>query len=188
MQITRREMIGGVTLAGVATCTLTLEGCNVLGELETWVPVAISAFDGVISILSPFIGPAGAALQAIVNTASALWQAVVVAISNYEHSTLPVDTALAKVIAALTALQQGLDQILSALPVSLPAGVLAAIKAGLSLLISTLAYFQNKLQPTSTKVALKAAVNLPSPAPKVSDFVKQFNQAMSSNGQQFQLR
>ena len=43
--------------------TVTLEGCGVLSDLETWVPVALSAFDGVVSIIAPYVGPAGAALD-----------------------------------------------------------------------------------------------------------------------------
>ena len=166
--------VGGAVLTGTA---LELEGCNVLDELETWIPVGLSAFDTLISYLNPV---AGSALAIIITTVDGLWEAIVAAIANYQHTTDPTQTLLDKIIAAMDALQGGLNTILSALPPGIPVAILDAIKFGFSLLLSTLKSIQNAL-PTaasaiSTKLTLKSVTtNNVASATSAKDFIKQFN-------------
>jgi hypothetical protein len=180
----RRRFVGhlgtGAAALALAGTTVTLEGCSALDELNTWVPVGLAAFDGVASIVD---GP----LTLIATTVDALWAAVSNAIGLYQHSTDPQNTKLDKVIAALDALNGGLAQALAALPISIPAGVLAASKAGLSLLIATLISIRNRLQPTAPPVAMTAARGV-APAKNTKDFVKQFNAIMAANGQTFRVK
>jgi hypothetical protein len=181
---TRREFAGhlvagaaGLALAGTS---LTLEGCNALDELESWVPIGLAAFDGLASIID---GP----FTAIATTVDALWAAVENAISLYQHSTDPVNTKLDKLIAVLDALAGGLSQALAALPVSIPAGVLAAARAGLALLIATLKSIRNKLEPSPAPTAYAAAAGA-TPASSASDFKSKWNAIMKANGVNAQVR
>jgi hypothetical protein len=158
----------------LAGSSVTLVGCNALDELTNWVPVGLAAFDGIVAIVD---GP----LTAIGTVVDSLWAAVSNAINLYEHSTDPKDTTLDKVIATLDALAGGLSQALAALPVSIPAGVLAAAKAGLALLIATLKSIRNKLQPSPAPATYTTAIVV-TPAKNAKDFVKLFNNIMQTNG------
>ncbi len=186
MQFTRRgfvgHLVGGAgTLVLAGGTMLTMTGCSALSELETWVPVGLAAFDGIASIVD---GP----IAAIATTVDGLWAAVSNAINLYQHSTDPQNTRLDKIIAALDALNGGLAQVLAALPISLPAGILAASKAGLALLIATLISIRNKLQPTQTTVLLMMAAGGTLPAKSTRDFRNRFNAIMAQNGQTFRVR
>lgn len=182
-----RRQFGGHLVAGglglaLAGSTLMLEGCSALDELTTWVPVGLAAFDGIVSIVDSVFTAVGA-------TVDALWAAAQNAISLYQHSTDPQVTRLDKLIAALDALAGGLSQALAALPVSIPAGVLAAAKAGLGLLIATLKSIRNKLQPpTPAPAAVYVAAIGVEPAKSTRDFRNKFNAIMASNGQSFRVK
>ena len=180
----RREF-GVVTMGGVAVAALGMEGCTpagVWGELETWVPVGLAAFDGVAAIVDTIFA-------AVATTVDALWAAVENAVNLYMHTTDPTTTQLDKVIAALDALSGGLSQALAALPVSIPAAVLTAAKLGLSLLIATLKSIQAKLEPASaTRKAAVAPVNGQVAATSTKDFVNKFNAIMIANGQTLRVK
>jgi hypothetical protein len=176
------HLVGGVAGLALAGTSLTLEGCSALNELETWVPVGLTAFDGIASIVD---GP----FTAIATTVDNLWAAVQNAINLYQHSTDPQNTRLDKIIATLDALSGGLTQALAALPVSIPAAVLSAAKLGLSLLIATLVSIRNKLQPVTPPppAAMKAAIGV-APAKSTKDFVNKFNAIMAANGQTLRVK
>jgi hypothetical protein len=168
----------GVALGGT---TLTMSGCSALSELETWVPVGLTAFDGIAAIVD-------SVFTAVATTVDNLWAAVQNAINLYQHSTDPQNTRLDKIIATLDALSGGLAQALAALPVSIPAAVLSAAKLGLSLLIATLVSIRNKLQPVPTPVAMAAAISGTAPAKSTKDFVNKFNAIMAANGQSLRVK
>lgn len=185
MKLSRRQFAGHLTAgaAGLALAgtSLTLEGCSALDELTSWVPVGLAAFDGIASIIGgPFL--------AISSTVDALWASVQNAISLYQHSTDPQNTKLDKVIAALDALAGGLAQALAALPISIPAGVLAASKAGLALLIATLKSIRDKLQPPTPAPASFSVAAGVAPAKSARDFKNKFNAIMSQNGVGFRVK
>jgi hypothetical protein len=184
----RRQFVGhlaaGSAVLALAGTSFTLEGCNALTELETWVPVGLTVFDGVASIVD-------GVFTAVAATVDALWAAVQNAINLYQHSTDPVKTRLDKVIATLDALRDGLNQALAALPISIPAAVLAASKAALGLTIATLTAIRNKLEPApaviATHAAMAGAVTVP-PAKSTKDYKAQINAIMAANGQAFRVK
>jgi hypothetical protein len=193
----RREFMKKLTVAGASLRLLwissvmlgsaALEGCISMAELSLWVGTGLEAFAGIVSIINP---PAGSVLAIAVTTAEGLWKAVSAAITEYNDPSLPKSTTFQKVIAALTALQDGLQGVLDAIPVSIPAAVLIGIKAGLALLIATLNHFATHLPvPTGAQkpAPIKTAALSPlqqrrivtaasvQPATSKSDFVKKFN-------------
>lgn len=180
MESTRRAFLGRLTrdaalillAGGVSYFT---GGCNVLSELATWVPIGLQGFSIVLGAINPV---AGSALAIAFTTASGLWTALQSAIANYNSTSHAGATGLQKVVAAIDALSGSLDQIVAALPVSIPAAVLVGVKAGLALLISTLNYFAQKYAGTSPAPAARTArmaVYTVPPAPKVGDFKTAFN-------------
>jgi len=186
MQFTRRQFTGHLVTGGAALAlggaSLSLEGCSAISDLETWVPVGLTAFDGIAAIVD---GP----FTSIAMTVDALWGAVQNAISLYQNSTDPQVTRLDKLIAALDALAGGLTQALAALPISIPAAVLNAAKLGLALLIATLKSIRNRLQPPApAPVGLYAGAGVTTPAKSKRDFVNKFNAIMSANGQALRLK
>jgi hypothetical protein len=164
----------GVALGGA---TISMSGCSAISDLESWVPVGLAAFDGVAAVVDSIF-------TNVATTVDDLWAAVNSAIANYQHSTDPVTTRLDKLIAALDALASGLTQALSALPVSIPAGVLTAAKAILALTIATLKSIQARLEPTPTPVPakVKLAIGGAAPAKSKRDYVKQVNAICAANG------
>lgn len=175
---TRKEFIGHlVGTAALVTMGGSMVACSAVDELETWVPVGLSAFDGLAAIVD-------SAFTAVATTVDALWAAVTNAISLYQHSTDPMNTRLDKIIASLDALAGGLTQAVAALPVSIPAAILSAAKLGLALLIATLKRIQAKLEPVPTPVAasMKAVIGSTTPATSKNDFIKKWNAIMAANG------
>jgi len=181
----RREFFGvsgkgavGLALVAATADVFVLEGCDVgsvLSELETWVPVGLSAFDTLISYINP---AAGSAIAVAIQAANVLWQAVATAVANYQHTTDPTTTLLDKVIAALDALQGGLASVLASLPTGLSPVIVKAVTFGFSLLLATLKSIQSKLEPAPASTSSKAAnviVNGVAPAKSGKDFIKQFN-------------
>lgn len=171
------HLVGGAAGLSLAGTTLTLDGCSALSDLESWVPVGLAAFDGLAAVVDTVFTTVAA-------TVDALWASVNAAISAYQHTADPTATTLDKVIAALDALAGGLTQALASLPVSIPAAVLTAAKAALSLLIATLKSIQARLEPTPSPVAanVKAAIATTTPAKNTKDFVNKFNAIMAANG------
>lgn len=172
----RRQFTGYLVAGAAGAATLELEGCSVLSELETWVPIGLTAFDTLVSYLNPV---AGSALAVAVGVADALWQVVATAIANYQHTTDPTTTLLQKVVAALDALSGGLTTIESALPAGIPAAILKAVNFGFSLLLATLKSISNSITPASPTptLALKStSVKGVANATSAKDFIKQFNQ------------
>lgn len=182
----RREFAGHLVKgsAGLALAsTVALEGCSAISDLETWVPVGLAAFDGVAAAVD---GP----FTAVATTVDSLWAAVNAAIANYQHSSDPTTTKLDKLIATLDALSSGLAQSLAALPVSIPAAVLAASKSIIALTIATLKSIQARLEPTPSPVAphVRAAIAGMAPAKSKKDFISQVNAIYAANGLPQRLR
>jgi len=177
--ISRRYFLGAAGATALAAGgTVYLGGCSASSawnELETWLPVGLAAFDGLAGIVDTVF-------TSIASTVDALWAAVQNAVSLYMHTTDPTTTILDKVIATLDALQGGLAQALAALPVSIPAAVLAAAKAVLGLTIATLKSIQAKIEPTNATRQAAVKASTVTPATSTKDYTKQVNAIFAANG------
>jgi hypothetical protein len=183
--INRKQFIGGMALLAA-----TPAGCptpspqSILDELNTWVPVAIATFDGVVAAINPAIGSALALLVPVVDGE---WKALSGAISTYIHTVPPPAAGLPTMIAMMTALESNMDGVIAALPPGLAPNILAASKAAYALLLATLISIQSRLQPTSTP-SLRAVVSSVPPAKSAKDFANQINSIMKANGQALRVK
>jgi hypothetical protein len=82
-------LVGGAATIALGGATLSLEGCSAISDLETWVPVGLTAFDGIAAIVD-------AAFTTVATTVDALCGAVQNAITLYQNSTDPVATRLTR--------------------------------------------------------------------------------------------
>lgn len=170
----RRAFVGTLTAsaAGLALAsTATLSGCSALDDLETYVPIGLAAFDGIITLINPV---AGSALDLAVKALDIAWTAVSTAIANYQHDTTdPKNTLLEKIIAALNSLVPALDQFLQTFLGGLPTGIQNAVEAGINLLIATLTSIAGRLGGGPATLSAKAKLITP-PANK-SQFLAAYN-------------
>lgn len=196
MKMNKREFLGHLTGAGMlalAGTSLALEGCPAQGawdQLETWIPVAIVAFDGVVAFVDSVLTAIGAAVDVT-------WKIVEAAVNTYIHTPNPTGTLLEKVIAGMDALESQMQNIIAALPPGLDATILKAAQWGFAFILATLKSIEAKINPTPTPVQLAAhaktktvLASLPAvPAAKdTDDFIKQFNAGMAANGQTLQVK
>lgn len=99
MNITRRafaKVAGAGTLALAAGTSLLLVGCTVFDNLLTWIPIGITAINGIVTVLGAFLPPGGAIIIGLVKAAFADLAAT---ITEYKSDTNPADkaTLLAKI-------------------------------------------------------------------------------------------
>jgi hypothetical protein len=172
----RRAFVGSLTAtaAGLALAsTATMTGCSALDDLESYVPIALAAFDGIVALINPV---AGSALEIAIKALDVAWTAVSTAIANYQHDTTdPKNTLLEKIIAALNSLTPALDQFLSTFLGGLPAGIQSAVEAGVNLLIATLTSIANRLAPGLTSVAINRKAQAVVPPMNKSQFLTAYN-------------
>jgi hypothetical protein len=185
--INRREftgcLVGTAVLAyvGPNSCGNSLQ--SVLNELNTWVPVAIVTFDGIVAFVDSVLTVVAAGVDAA-------WKLLQGAITAYMHTADPTTTAFDRVIATLDAVETQMAAIVTQFPPGIPANILAAARSGFALLIATLKDIQQHLNPTPTKLQVgiransdRAMVTLPAtkPARNAKDFANQINAIMAAN-------
>ena len=159
----RRTFVGtlstGAAALALAGASIEVGGCSALDDLESYVPIALAAFDGVVTLINPV---AGSALEIAVKALDVLWTAVSTAIANYQHDTTdPKATLLQKIIAALNSLAPALDQFLSTFLGGLPEGIQNAVEAGINLLIATLTSIAGRLGGGPATLSARAATVTP---------------------------
>jgi hypothetical protein len=143
----RRELIFKGALTAAAITAIPMGGCSsgsVLSELETYVPIGLQAFAGVVSLINP---AAGGALSLVVAIIPKLWGDITVAINNYKaagSTGVPAD-----IIAALNAASAGISQVSTDLTglVNVPAVDIAIAKGILLLITTTLGAIVAKFAP-----------------------------------------
>jgi hypothetical protein len=193
MQSRRSFMLSsGGAAALLAGSSVFLAGCpqDPWNELETWVPVAITAFDGVVA----FVDSVLTAIGATVDTA---WKVLEAAVNTYVHTTDPTTTLFDKVVAAIDAVETNMNSIIAALPPGLDAAILKAAQFGFALLLATLKNIQAKINPNPTPAqasihaktrATLASLPAVASATSTSDFIKKFNAGMQANGQALRVK
>ena len=171
----RRTFVGSLSTGAAAVAlggaSIELGGCSALDDLETYVPIALAAFDGVVALINPI---AGSALQIAINALDVAWTAVSTAIANYQHDTTdPKTTLLDRIIAALNSLVPALDTFLKTFLGGLPAGIQTAVEDGLNLLIATLTSIAARLGGGPATLSAKAGAIKP-PQTK-GQFIQSYN-------------
>lgn len=136
-------------LAGTGAAALVLEGCDVMTEIQDWVPVGESALNSILVLL----GANGIVLTPVIMLAESALNAaltdLVAAVTAYKATNPPPQGAVAKVEAMLSAVVSSFGNFFSQL--NLPGGSLYSLILNLiKLAISTVQGFINEIMPTPT--------------------------------------
>lgn len=156
--ISRRALLKKTPLVlSYAVGISALAGCpkigDVLAVLETYVPVGLQAFTGIVTLINP---PVGTGLALAVIAAKAGWADVSAAIAFYQSAPAAAkSTALGKVDTALEGLVGGLQKVLNSFGLSSQTDQQAAV-AALMLLIATLSGIQAGITPAGVTTAARA--------------------------------
>jgi hypothetical protein len=184
----------GMGVAAVASMgsLLTMTGCNFLTDLVKYIPVAIQAVTGILSVLSG----GGIGIPPLVSTVlgdvKAAFADLSADIEAYQNA--PADskaTLLAKVSEALSIVEGNVQQFWNDL--NIPDGIIATVIAGvLSVVVSTLSYFAAQLPPPAPTPALNAmrqkrmalakTINVPSKKRTLGQFKSDLNTAFGDTG------
>jgi hypothetical protein len=190
MNLTRRQFskLTSTSLLALATgASISLIGCNVFNDILNWVPVGISAIEGIVTVLGPLVSPGALAIIALVKIAFADLSATV---TEYNNDTNPADkaTLLAKIRTILndivTNFQSFLDQL------NLANNPIIAIVIGLAnVVLSAIAGFLGQLPVSGTRVmATSFRVNgqmttvVPHYYKHASDFRNAYNAVCAADG------
>ena len=188
MNITRRSF-AKYTGVGLLGLSLTFEGCtagSVFNSILTWIPIGISAIQGIVTLLDGLVPPGASAIITLVNAAFASLSATV---TEYNNDTNPADkaTLLAKIHTILADIVSNFQSFLNAL--NLGNNPIEAIVIGLSnIILAALAGFINQLPsaniPTSMSFRLdgKNISVTPKYYKSVSQFKSDYNTFANSHG------
>jgi hypothetical protein len=115
MQMTRRRFTNSLFLLTVAfSAPFTMVGCGVFNDILTWVPIGISALNGIIVVLGPLVPPGAATIITLIKAAFA---DLVATVQEYQNDSNPADkmNLIAKIRTILgdivTNFQSFLDQL-----------------------------------------------------------------------------
>lgn len=190
MNFTRRNFVKGSStglLYLAVGSSLALDGCNVFDDILTWVPIGLTALNGIVTILGPLVGPGPLVILGLVKAAFADLSA---AVSEYKNDTNPTDkaTLLAKIRTFLGDIVSHFQDFLNAL--NLGNNPIVAIVIGLAnIVISAIEGFMGQLPSTGVttltttlQVGNKSVPIIPKYYKNVNDFKKAYNSFASTNG------
>lgn len=133
-----------ILIMAAAGAGVTVAGCNVIKDIEDWVPVGITAFKGIESVLAANGFALTPAQQLIANATLAALTDLQMACAEYLATTPPPVGTAQKVETFLRDVVNNFSGFLQSL--NLPVGSLLDLIAGLVMVVlSTLAGFQNEL-------------------------------------------
>jgi hypothetical protein len=108
------KMTSGGLLALAVGGSVSLTGCNVFSDILNWIPTAVSAINGIVTVLGSFLPPGAGAIVTLIDAALASLSAT---ITEYNNDANPADkaTLLAKIRTILTDIGTNFQSFLSAL-------------------------------------------------------------------------
>jgi hypothetical protein len=176
-------------ILGAFTAPFAMTGCNAFADIAAWIPVATTAIQGILSLVTPFINPAA---TAAINLALAALASLGGAITEYNNDTNVADkaTLLAKIRTFLSDVGTNIQSFLNALNIG--GNPIVTVVLGLAqILLAAIAGFLGQLPTTAganTKVlsttVTAGGTTLPV-APKlyknVKDFKRDFNAVAIAN-------
>jgi phage-related protein len=191
----RREFVGHLTVgpAALALCSgfiaatiASLEGCNagsVWTQIQTWVPVGISAFEQILILVAPLAAPG---IDVIAEAVKAGFSVLAGAISQYINAPAADKvTLLQKVQLAFQDVSQNLQAFLTAINVAGTNPIVKVVLGLVSIILSTIASFMSQIGPTPAPVALRAAGTQVDVVPvkrSLKQFKADFNAALVAAG------
>lgn len=166
---------------------LSLDGCNVFDDILNWIPVGLTALQGIITILGSLIPPPALAIITVIKAGFA---DLLAAVKEYNADTNPADkaTLLAKIRTFLNDIVNNFQSFLNAL--NLGNNPIVNIVIGLAdIIISAIEGFMGQLPPSApTPLAMtlhvgsKSVTVVPKFYKSVADFKKAYNSIATSNG------
>jgi phage-related protein len=185
---TRRQfgkLVGtGALAVGIGEVTLGLSCASLEADLEKYVPIGLSAFQTIVSLVDP---PIAAAVAGVITLVKAGFADVAAAVQDYQDAPAANKaTLLGKISTAIVAVQSELQTFWNDL--NLPDGSLATtISNLLAVILSTLAAFLPSLPAAASSASARQA-NLRKVVPftpqrrSVSQFRKAFDAVLTANG------
>lgn len=187
MNITRRNFVKSSSLLYLASLgsAAFITGCNVFDDILNWVPVGLTAIQGIVTLLGPLVPPGAIT---ILNLVKAAFADLVAAVNDYKNDTNPADkaTLLAKIRTLLNDIVNHFQDFLNAL--NLGNNPIVNIVIGLAnIVISAIEGFMNQLPPPVSLVpTIHLGAQIVNITPKyykhVGDFKKDYNAFATANG------
>lgn len=185
MNISRRAFSKLLTAAGAVVAAGNFIGstaCNIYNDIMKYVPIALTAFSTIVSMIAPGEGTLIAGLVTMVKNALVDIQT---AVTNYENAPASQKQTLSgKIATAITAAEQELQQFWNDL--KLPDGNLATLIEGvLNIIISTLmAFLPSLAAPASLpmRAALTKKIAYTPKKRSLSEFKKDLNAQFIKTG------
>lgn len=170
-----------VTSAALGTSS-TLIGCtagSVFTDILNWIPTAVSAINGIVTVLGAFMPPGSAAIITLIDAALASLAAT---ITEYNNDTNPADkaTLLAKIRTILNDVYKNFESFLNTL--NLGSNPIIAVVIGLAnIIIAAISGFIGQIPASAPSATIYFRLNgqshivAPKLYKKVSDFKKDYN-------------
>lgn len=155
----------------------SLSGCtagSVFTNILSWIPTAVSAINGIVTVLGPFMPPGSAAIITLIDAALASLSAT---ITEYNNDTNAADkaTLLAKIRTILNDVSTNFQSFLNTL--GLGTNPIVAVVIGLAnIILSAIAGFLNQIpqSPTTTSISYRLNGMSHTVTPKLYKSVKAF--------------
>jgi phage-related protein len=162
----RREFIGhlgkGAAAVAILGTSVELAGCNVISDIQAWIPVGETALNSILSVLTAnniIISPAISTIVGLIETG---FNDLVAAIQEYQSTTPPPVGVVAKIQAAIQAVADQFANFVSQL--SGTAGkILTVVVAMAKVVISTIEGFVNQLPASARALAVRLTPELSTP-------------------------
>lgn len=176
----RRNFVKSLSLGSLVLATgsvASLSGCiagTVFIDILNWIPTAVSAINGIVTVLGAFMPPGSAAIITLIDAALASLAAT---ITEYNNDTNPADkaTLLAKIRTILNDVSTNFQSFLNTL--GLGTNPIVAIVIGLAnIILSAIAGFLNQIpqSPTTTSISYRLNGMSHTVTPKLYKSVKAF--------------
>jgi hypothetical protein len=162
MQLTRREFAKKVTFTAVGArlamliatgSTIELAGCNIIDDIENWVPVGEAAVNSILAILTANGVPIAAGISAVVNVIETAFNDLIAAAKEYQSTTPPPVGTLAKIETIMQDISDQFSSFVSQLS-GIAGTILTVVVALVKVVISTIGGFVSQL-PTSARALAK---------------------------------
>lgn len=189
----RRQFSSTLLLAlSALSLPFTMTGCGVFDDILLWVPIGLTALQGIVIVLGPLIGPAASAIITLIKAAFADLSGAVTA---YKNDTNPADKATlpAKIRTFLGDIVTHFQDFLAAL--NLGNNPIVAIVIGLAnVILAAVMGFMGQLPApagsatksttlaTSYHVGARQFTVTPKFYKRVSDFKHDYNAAATAGG------
>jgi hypothetical protein len=187
----RRIFIESLGLAIAGGSVVSLAGCpaaSVFAQIQAWVPVGLSALQGILTVLTPVIGPIGGSIAVIVGLIKSSFADLMAAVSEYQNAPAASKaTLLDKIKLILQDLADNFNKFLADLNLN-GNPILSLVVSLVQVILNVLAGFAGALP--GTPVAIRRQVRLRNGSTvtvtpvklSLADFKKQFNQLADNAG------